>query len=271
MGKDKISMREVSRLSGVSIATVSRIVHQNGRFSAETERRVLEVMKSLSYSPDPIAQGMRLKHLPVIGMIVPDILDDRYGLILRTAQRRLFENGFSSFVFNANEDEKQVQAFISSMAGQRCSGLIYVPEAGANSVDLQGIPTVFVERKPAFKVDVPHVQILMDDKAASYRAVKEIIRAGRRKLVLMGDRMNNSFSQDRMEGARQALKEAGLDPAAVLCVNPQKTTEAMSAIREILDKGTEGRSGRAVVQHSRHDLIEFSVLLCWCATFHELM
>lgn len=239
MGKEKISMREVSRLSGVSIATVSRIVHQNGRFSAETERRVLEVMKNLSYSPDPIAQGMRLKHLPVIGMIVPDILDDRYGLILRTAQKRLFENGYSSFVFNANEDEKQVQSFIDVMAGQRCSGLIYVPEAGADSVDLHGIPTVFVERRPFFEVDVPHVQIVMDDKEVSFRAVEELIRAGRRKIVLLGDRMNNSFSRDRIAGAELALKEAGLDPVAVLLVNPQKSTEAISAFQEMLEKGTE--------------------------------
>ena len=239
MTKNKVSMREVSRLSGVSIATVSRIVHQNGRFSAETERRVLDVMKKLSYRPDPIAQGMRLKTLPVIGMIVPDLLDDRYGLILRLAQRRLFENGFSSCVLNANEDEQQVQSFITAMAAQRCSGLIYVPEAGAESIDLENIPTVFVERRPSFPVDVPSVQIVMNDREASCRAVKEMIRAGRRKIVLLGDSKRNSSSLERVAGAEQAIREAGLEPAAVLRVNLQKSSEAISAFRALLDQGTE--------------------------------
>ena len=239
MGKEKISMREISRLSGVSIATVSRIVHQNGRFSAETERRVREVMRNLSYTPDPIAQGMRLKHLPIVGMIVPDILDDRYGLMLRTAQRRLFEAGFSSLVFNADEHAEQVQSFIDAMAGQRCSGLIYVPEAGTCQVDLKGIPTAFVERRPAFEVNSPHVQIVMDDRAASYRAVKEAIRKGRKRIILLGDRTRNSSGQDRMAGAKQALEEAGLEPAAELYLNPLKSTEAISALRELLDQGTQ--------------------------------
>ena len=239
MGKEKISMREISKLSGVSIATVSRIVHQNGRFSAETERRVREVMRNLSYTPDPIAQGMRLKHLPIVGMIVPDILDDRYGLMLRTAQRRLFEAGFSSFVFNADEHAERVQSFIDAMAGQRCSGLIYVPEAGTCQVDLKGIPTAFVERRPAFEVNSPHVQIVMDDRAASYRAVKEAIRTGRKRIILLGDRTRNSSGQDRMAGAKQALEEAGLEPAAELYLNPLKSTEAISALRELLDQGTQ--------------------------------
>lgn len=88
-------------------------------------------------------------------------------MFLRTAQKRLFENDFSSFVFNANEKEQQVQSFIDVLAGQRCRGLIYLPETGADSVVLHGNPTLFVERRRAFETDVSHVQLDYLMKAAA--------------------------------------------------------------------------------------------------------
>ena len=236
MARGKASIEEVSRLSGVSIATVSRVVHQNGRFSKDTEKRVLQVMKELNYTPDRIAQGMRLKSMPVIGMIVPDILDDRYGLILRTAQKRLFEAGFSSFVFNSNEDYAQAQSFIDSMAGQHASGLIYVPDSTAAFMDLHGLPTVFLERRPSFTVDVPHVQFLMNDRDCARNAMALLLKSGRRNVVLLGDRMGISSCRERITGAVEALNAAGLEPVSLIPLNPHRSSEAISAFGELLDR-----------------------------------
>ena len=88
MSTDKrATIREVSEYSGVSIATVSRVIHQNGRFSAETEKRVRDAMAALHYEPDVIARGMRMQAMPTVGVIVPDILDDGMALMMRTVQQ----------------------------------------------------------------------------------------------------------------------------------------------------------------------------------------
>lgn len=231
----KPSMQEVSRLSGVSVATVSRVIHQNGRFSAETERRVREVMEQLHYRPDAIAQGMRMRTLPIVGIIVPDILDERYGHMVRTAQQSLFTNGYSTIVFNSNESGAQTQRFIDSLESQHASGLIYVPDSRETHVSLNGLPTVFFEREPAFAPDAPCVQLVMNDFDSAREAVQRLIGRGRTSIVLLGSALEISSMQQRMEGALAALDEAGIAPAAVLKVDPQRTSEAVSAMEALMD------------------------------------
>lgn len=233
----KVSMQEVSRLSGVSVATVSRVIHQNGRFSAETERRVREVMEQLHYTPDAIAQGMRMRSMPIVGIIVPDILDERYGEMMRTAQQQLFTHGYSAVVFNSSESGAHSQRFIDSMQSQHASGLIYVPDSRETQVRLHAIPTVFFERAPAFSPDTRCVQIAMNDMESAQAAMQRLVDAGRRRIVLLGSSLPISSMQHRMEGALRTLQEAGLSPAAVLKVDPQRTSEAVRAMEAFLQSG----------------------------------
>ena len=235
----KPSMQEVSRLSGVSVATVSRVIHQNGRFSAETEKRVRDVMEQLHYRPDPIAQGMRMRSLPIVGIIVPDILDERYGEMVRTAQQTLFTQGYSAVVFNSNESGAQTQRFIDSLESQHASGLIYVPDSRETKVSLDGIPTVFFEREPAFKPDAECVQIVMNDFESARSAMLRLLDGGRKRIVLLGSALEISSMQARMKGALAALEERGLKAAAVVRVDPQRTSEAVSAMEALMDSGTD--------------------------------
>ena len=79
MGNGRVSIREVSQLSGVSISTVSRIINQTGRFSKETEKKVFQVMKDLNYVPNRLAQSMRSHNNLTVGILIPDILRNLFN------------------------------------------------------------------------------------------------------------------------------------------------------------------------------------------------
>ena len=68
-----ISIREISEQAGVSIATVSRVLNKNGRYSKETEERVLRIVAENNYQPNLIAKGLRVQSMKNIGILVPDI------------------------------------------------------------------------------------------------------------------------------------------------------------------------------------------------------
>lgn len=195
------------------------------------------MMEQLHYRPDAIAQGMRMRTLPIVGIIVPDILDERYGHMVRTAQQRLFTKGYSTIVFNSNESGAQTQRFIDSLESQHASGLIYVPDSRETHVSLNGLPTVFFEREPDFVPDVPYVQLIMNDFDSAREAMQRLIGCGRTSIVLLGNTTKISSMQQRMEGALDALDEAGLAPTVVLKVDPQRTSEAVSAMEELMDSG----------------------------------
>ena len=231
------SIEEVSHLAGVSVATVSRVIHQNGRFSAATEERVREAMRQLDYHPNKLAQGLRTRSMPIIGIIVPDILDDSYALMIQTAQDYLFQNGFTAVVFNSKEDGRLTQGFVETMRAQNVSGFIYVPDSRNVEVDLHGIPTVFFDRMPRFTTHPHCAQIHLDNKSCAMAGIDWLLERNCRRILIMGDRLNISSHQERMQAAQERLRDVSMEEVAILRVDPQRTTEASEVLGHILDEG----------------------------------
>ena len=88
-----VSLRQIAQIAGVSVATVSRVIHNNGRFSKETEARVREVIERYHYSPDITAQSMRTKRVPAVGILYPDLVSQHLAEIVVQLEERLFDLG----------------------------------------------------------------------------------------------------------------------------------------------------------------------------------
>ena len=86
-----LSIKQISELSGVSTATVSRVINHNGRFSKETEERVLRVIEQCQYVPNMVARGLRRSSSQIVGIIVPDITNEFFARIVLKIQMQLFE------------------------------------------------------------------------------------------------------------------------------------------------------------------------------------
>ena len=233
-GSQPASIQDVSRQAGVSVATVSRVIHQNGRFSAETEKRVRKAMEELSYRPNRMAQGLRMQVMPIVGILVPDVLDEHYALMIHTVQQLLIPRGYLLQAFNTRGDGTLAQQCISMMVDHKAFGLIYVPDYINTQVSLCGLPTVFLEHRPLFRPDAPWVQVSMDNDRCGRDAARWLLSLGRKRVLLIGDRMGISSQQEMMAGVCAELEAAGIRPVQTLRGNPQRTTEAIAALEEAL-------------------------------------
>jgi hypothetical protein len=97
-------MKMISELSGVSIATVSRVINNNGRFSAVTRDNVLALVKKYNYSPNIVAQGLRKNRTRNIGVIVPNITNEFFAKLALHIQKVLFEANYSTLIYNTDEN-----------------------------------------------------------------------------------------------------------------------------------------------------------------------
>jgi len=224
-------------MSGVSVATVSRVIHQNGRFSQETEKRVREVMQRLNYVPDVIAQGMRTRFMPIVGIIVPDIMDENYALMVRTMQSELFAKGYSTVIFNSNEDSALSQHFVNTLMMQRACGLLYVPDSRGEGIDPEGVPIVYFDRRPKGVQLENSVIVETDNCFGAKNAVSRLIESGHLNIALLSDNLDVSSHQERIRGYYMALQEAGLQPGPAFLVDPQRTSEAIAILEKALDDG----------------------------------
>ena len=124
MAGTRITVKDIAQMAGVSVATVSRVINQNGRFSAETERRVRKIIEEYDYQPNQLAKGLRQRHNSAVGIIVPNIANEFFSSMILAMQTKLFESGYASMIYNTNASldlERQCQALLAS---QGVSGVI---------------------------------------------------------------------------------------------------------------------------------------------------
>lgn len=150
MNKDKLPIKEIARLANTSVATVSRVINQNGRFSKETEQRVRDVIKEYGYQPNMLAKGLRQDRLKVIGVVVADITSSFFSGIVREIERELFQRGYMTVLCDTYEYETVESSFVDMLRNMRFSGIIYVGGKRTQSI-FEELPVVYVDARPYHK------------------------------------------------------------------------------------------------------------------------
>ncbi len=216
MRRRSISIKEISALAGVSIATVSRVINQNGRFSPETEERVRKVIKEYGYEPDLVARSLRTNKMQVVGIIVPDITNEFFARVTQELQHNLFALGFSAIICNTNEEYDKEKRYLAMLKSQKVSGLIYISGEFADGKQSLQVPTIYIDRKPPVNSGIQdYVLIESDNAGGGYEATKALLESGCRQIALVTYRTDISSHGDRMLGYKRALQEHGIpfDPA----------------------------------------------------------
>lgn len=211
MAKKNISIKEISKLSGVSVATVSRVINQNGRFSSETEKRVKQIIKQYGYHPNQLARGLRTNKLQVVGIIVPDITNEFFAKVTLELQNNLFELNYSTIICNTNEEYDMEKRHLAMLKSHQVSGLIYISGEFVDEQQILQAPTVYIDRKPPFSSHKgEYVLIESDNENGGMLAADELIRSGARHFAVITYRFEISSHADRVAGFQRRLQMHGI-------------------------------------------------------------
>ncbi|MDR2143264.1 MAG: LacI family transcriptional regulator [Treponema sp.] len=231
-------MKKVSELSGVSIATVSRVINNNGRFSRATRERVLAVIRDLGYTPNSNARALRTNKTNTIGVIVPDITNEFFAKLTLYIQQALFEENYSTIIYNTDESKTLEERHIQALTAQSVSGIIFI-SGGAYSVKIPEVPTIFLDRMPRLKEKNNYIQIRTDHFMGGLQAGGLLARAGCKKPgIVMGPK--RLFSQvERLKGFVEAFKREKRD-VSIIEIKQVGYDSAYNALSRLLDKGACG-------------------------------
>ena len=210
MGKQTVSVKDIAREAHTSIATVSRVINQNGRYSKETERRVLEAIKKFNYETNQLARSLRIMHSKNVGIMVPDITNEFFSNIIWTVQQELMKHGYMTVICNSGEDRDLARKQVHMLLGQKVSGIIYI--GGAEITDELDIPTIYVDRDPRNttpEMDGDFQLVECDNIQGGYLAGKELTEKGCRRISYVCFDEELSTIKKRRQGFEKALEEAG--------------------------------------------------------------
>lgn len=204
------SIKDIAREAGVSIATVSRIVNNNGYASPETRARVLAAVKKHGYSPNLQAINLLKGRSDVVGLIVPQIDNAFFIQIIIEVEGELRRRGYNVMLCHTGEDEELEGKFLEHLSAQRVAGIIATP-VGVNSAHyrpmVRHIPTVIIARH--FR-DLAVSRVDLDNYGASYNVVRHLAEQNHRRIMILYNEERGSTNVDRLQGVRDAARDGGL-------------------------------------------------------------
>ena len=125
MAQKSISIKEIAKMANVSVATVSRVINNNGRFSKETKEKVEALIKEYGYTTNIAAKSLRTSKSKTIGLIVPNIDNAWFSQLALAIEKQFFDNNYSVFICNTSQDEKKEVAYFKSLDSKMVDGIIF--------------------------------------------------------------------------------------------------------------------------------------------------
>lgn len=220
-----MNIYDIAELAGVSIATVSRVLNDSPNVAEKTKLRVRGIMEEQGYVPVGAPRGPGMNAMRTIGLICPDAADDYMAKAVACLEGSLRDYGYDCILSCSGYGYEDCQTAVNALLRCRVDALILIGSIYADDdPDSQRVNYIreAAAQTPVFMVNgyVRGENIycaVCDDFAASRAAVEEMIAAGRRKILFLADTDTVSTNLKR-QGCQAALKEAGLELQADVCV-----------------------------------------------------
>ena len=231
MEDKKLSMVDIAKLSGVSIATVSRIINKNGRYSKETEQRVLDVIEKSGYQLNLNAKSLRTNKSQTIGVIVPDITNEFFAKIIRSVEKYIMPKGYTVIVCDSDESEKLESTHISTLAAKGVDGIIHIStRSDVKKIhDMYPIPVVYIDRRPKNAGSL----VISDNETGGFLATEHLIKKGCRRILMVRDKNSYSTVRHRCLGYLGALEQYSVVSDKSLIV---ETEVSYSAAKQLVTR-----------------------------------
>ncbi len=209
--KRKVTIADVAAKSGVSIATVSRVLNRTGRYSLETSRKVLEVARELGYTPNYMAKSLKRKRTEQIALAVADIGNPVYVAMAKAVQQVAKEQGYRLVLLSTEALASEEFGIIRSLSKQYVDGLIISPllysDKHRELIKQAKRPVVVITGTES---DPDIDSVLVDSSQGVRLAMEHLLAQGRSRIAFLNGRPDTVPGVARLNGYYTSLIEHGL-------------------------------------------------------------
>ncbi len=251
MGGAHVTIDDVARHAGLSVATVSRVMHDSPLVRPATRARVLRSVEVLGYSPSALARGLAMSSTYTIGVLVGSFADPFWAEVVRGIESQARASGYAVLITSSDDDAAQERAALGLFRHKRVDGIIVCAsrEGTAQTTERQAIsmPTVYVNveqlpldagsgrgdnnggDQPSPLVNV----VATDDQFGARLAMEHLLTLGHRRIAFIGP-TDRASAVARRRGYTDALERAGLSPNHAYIVEAAGVARAEEAGESLL-------------------------------------
>ncbi len=205
------SVKDVAVLAGVSLGTVSNVLNRPDRVSAATRTRVERAMAELGFVRNESARQLRAGRSRTIGYVMLDATNPFFTDVAQGMEHVAEDHDLSLFLCNSDNRASREAAHLAHLQEQRVQGILVTPidpdSSGLTDLAARGTPLVIVDRT---RPGAAFCTVSVDDVLGGRLAIDHLIDRGHHRVAFVGGPDSLGQVRERLEGARQAWRDAGL-------------------------------------------------------------
>lgn len=205
----EITIKEIAKLSGVSEATVSRVINNSAPVNEETRKRIEQIIKDNNFTPNAVARGLSKKQTNTIGVLIPDISNPFFCEVIKGISSVAAENGLNIILCDTNENQQKEIDFLNNLKQEQLKGIIITPISDANEFNsdytnlLEGMnePITLIDR------DVKYSNfdgVFIDNIKGGFDVTSAFIQEGHEKIAIIAGPTTSKPGRDRLMGYKKA-------------------------------------------------------------------
>lgn len=206
-----INIIEIARRAGVSTATVSRALNNNGPVREETRQKILQIARELNYKPNPIARSLSRKQTDTIGVILPELVDEFFMEIIRGIDETAYRANRYVMLSSFHSQRNIVETLLEFMSSGRVDGVILM--APQMQTDLASL--LEKSKKPVVLLNVNNtipkaVYFNIDNYHGAFAITRHLIEHGYQRIGMILGPEGNCDAEERFRGFSDALAKYNL-------------------------------------------------------------
>ncbi|MEX2104689.1 MAG: catabolite control protein A [Bacilli bacterium] len=232
-----VTIYDVAREAGVSMATVSRVVNGNPNVKPSTRKKVLETIERLGYRPNAVARGLASKKTTTVGIVIPDISSNYFAEITRGIEDIANMYHYNIILCNSDKNVNREIDLVNTLLEKQVDGLLFlggiVTDNHLKIFQSSSVPVVLAATVDKHN-QLPTVNI--DHTQAAHDATQYLISQGHREIGLIAVTLEDPLGGfARFQGYRNALSEAGIEfNESLVRMGNYRYNSGYSAMQEIL-------------------------------------
>ena len=237
-----LTMKDIAREFGISVATVSRALKDSPRISAERRAAIQQYAREHNFTPNVIAESLRnskVKPQKLIGVIVPNFVHYYFASVLSGIEEEATAQGYRLLVATSQENYEREVRICQSFFENKVCGVIVSQAKDTQKYDHfqrlmdAGVPLVFYDR---ICTGINASRVVVDDYMGAFNAVTHLVETGCKRIAFYGSAPILEISKNRFNGYKDALLKHGLEFDETLTCICDNRADAESVTPEMLKR-----------------------------------
>lgn len=248
---EQVTIKDIARICGVSISTVSRAINNHPDINPETKSMINRVIREQGYVPNNSARNLKLTEAKNIAVLVKGMNNPFFTSMVKSIEKEIKKKKYAMVLHHVEFDEDEIDVALELVKEKRLKGIIFLGGYFKHSSEkLEYLNVPFILSTVGGSVEAinktKYSTISVDDMQESYRIVEYLIQSGHKKIAMISASLQDeSIGKLRLEGYKKALEDYQIPFRQELirpmeqALEPYSMENGYQATKELLASGEE--------------------------------